>query len=275
MRCLLWGVACIAALLVLNRIVYWTLLPILFFHGGFTESAYDQNARDDSLTAVSIDTPQGTLYGWERTGTDGAAAIFFGGDASDSSAWLAGLSEQDRQRAFGDATLITVDYPSFGKSEGSISEQAFFEAAEAVYDYAAATHPGAKKVLIGYSLGCAAAAKAAAEHSAEGLILIAPMYDGTTMYFPRTSLLHDYFAPTASVKLDNDALAPLIAERTLVIVSDGDGMTRYADVAALCELFPAKPAMLVPEGIGHGDYWKTDAVLDAIGQFMRETNSGE
>ena len=267
--------AILIALLLLNRIVYWTLLPIIFFHGVFDESAYEDNLADPSLEPLAVETANGTLYGWQRVKDSRTVVIYYGGDASDSNAWLRGFDERQRQTAFGDATLVTADYPSFGKSEGSISEAAFFDAAEAVYAHVERTYPDAAKVLIGYSLGCAAALEMAARHETDGLVLVAPMYDGTTMYFPRTSLLHAYFEPTASVRLDNDETAKSAEERTLVIASSADTMTRIDDVSALCEAFPAKPMLLRLDAIGHGDYWGSEETLAAIGRFVRETNTQE
>lgn len=263
------GALWLLALLALNRIIYASILPIIFFHAGFDEDSYAQNETDDTLSPLAIESPGGTLYGWTM-GHGDVIALYFGGDSMDSNKWLFNLDEQERARTFAEATLLTVDYPAFGRSEGVINEKSFYESAESLYAYAEKTYPSAKKMLIGYSLGCAAALYLASRYEADGLVLIAPMYDGTTMYFPRESFLHDWFAPTASVKLDNDAFAEDVAEKTLVIASTGDGMTRLTDIEALAARFPSAPEVLVLEGTGHGDYWDDEKTQQAIGAFLRD-----
>lgn len=269
LRAVRLGALWLLTLLALNRVIYASILPIIFFHAGFDADAYAQNESDETLTPLAIESPSGTLYGWSWGDGDGIA-LYFGGDSMDSNGWLCSLDSTERARTFASATLLTVDYPAFGRSEGVISERSFYESAEALYEYAEQAYPSAKKVLIGYSLGCAAALYLASRYETDGLVLIAPMYDGTTMYFARNSFLHDWFAPTATVKLDNDAYAADVTERTLVIASTGDGMTRLADIEALCACFPTAPRIAVLDGTGHGDYWDDAKAQQAIGAFLRE-----
>lgn len=270
LRAILLCVLCLAALLVLNRCIYTNILPIIFFHAGFSEDAYEANRADETLSALAIPSESGTLYGWEWGEPSDVVVLYFGGDASDSNAWIASVSASDRETAFGGTKLLTVDYPSFGRSEGVINEQTFYAAAEALYAYAESAYPEAKKVAVGYSLGCSAVLKVASEHALDGAILVAPMYDGTTMYFPRTSILHAYFEPTASVKLDNDLLAALVTERVLIVASTGDSMTKLSDIEAMCGQFPAPPERVVLDGVGHGEYWETAETFAAIGRFLAE-----
>ena len=260
------------ALLVLNRIVYANILPIIFFHAGFDEDAYEENLLDPALSELVIETQTGTLYGWEWGSDSDTVVLYYGGDASDSNRWLRSLSETERMTTFGGTKLLTADYPAFGRSEGSINEQSFYAAADALYEYAKQKYPAARLVAIGYSLGCAAVLHVASEKKLDGAVIVAPMYDGTNMYFPRDSMLHAYFAPTASVKLDNDAVAEKVEERILVIASTGDGMTKLADIEALCALFATPPQLTVLDGVGHGDYWETEQTQTAVGEFLRSVS---
>lgn len=255
-------------LLLLNRIVYYALLPMIFFHAGFSEEAFDRLRENGSVRALEIPTEHGMLYGWETGENPRKVALYFGGDSIDSNAWLDGLIASGQNSVFQDMTLLTVDYPTFGRSPGPISEQRFLETAETLYSYALDRFPDASMCLIGYSLGCSAALSLAESHTTDGLILIAPMFDGTSMYFPRDSLPHNWFERTASVKLNNDLLATNVSERTLVIYSDSDQITKRVDVEALCALFPTMPTRVCVPPCDHGAYWTVLETGEAIQRFL-------
>ena len=75
------------------------------------------------------------------------------------------------------AGVLAIDYPGYGRSEGSASEKANVAAAEAAWEWLLANHRDGPRALIGWSLGAAVAAQAAAgqhRESVDGLVLLSP-----------------------------------------------------------------------------------------------------
>ena len=266
-RILLCTGLCVLGLILLNRIVYALILPAIFFHSVYHSDAYETVEKDPAVREIAVETENGTLYGWETGDDPDRVVLYFGGDNIDSSAWISKLKETGFS-AFDDAVLITFDYPTFGRSGGSIGEEAFYRAADAFFKYAEQRYPDAKRYLIGYSLGCAAAIKAASDYETDGLILIAPMYDATSVYFPRESFLYYWFGATATVKLPNNTIVPTVEERTLVFAGEEDSMTKEEDIRALCALFHEEPILIVLPDCGHNDYWAREETGEAIRTFL-------
>ncbi len=72
------------------------------------------------------------------------------------------------------ANVFVVDYPGYGRSEGSPSEAGLYHAASALWDYAA-SHPQVDQrqiVLVGWSMGGAVAIDLASRRPAAGLITV-------------------------------------------------------------------------------------------------------
>lgn len=258
----------LAALIVLNRITFAAIVPLIFFNAVYDAASERALIAEPSVRRLTVETEDGTLYGWQ-TGTDSETVLlYFGGDHVDSSAWLSECEPLAADTFLKRCTLLIVDYPTFGQSEGTIDEAAFYRTAASLYAYAEAAYPNARIYAMGYSIGTYAALRLSTEHALSGLILVAPMYDGTGLYLPRGTVLHDYFEQTATVQMQNDALAPLCPLRPLVIGGDADRMTRAADIDALCALFPLAPLRAQIDGAGHGDYWTNPATFAAIDAYL-------
>jgi uncharacterized protein len=73
--------------------------------------------------------------------------------------------------------VFVLDYRGYGKSEGSITNEAqFYADAQAAYDALKERYSEEKIIVAGYSIGTAAAAKLAAENKPGLLLLQAPYY---------------------------------------------------------------------------------------------------
>ncbi|MEZ4848862.1 MAG: alpha/beta fold hydrolase [Bacteroidia bacterium] len=73
--------------------------------------------------------------------------------------------------------IAMIDYRTFGKSTGKLSEEAFYDDARAFYDYAMARHPGGKTIIYGRSLGSAIATQLASVVKTDQLILETPFFN--------------------------------------------------------------------------------------------------
>ena len=102
--------------------------------------------------------------------------VMFPGNASLALDWLDFVKRYPGRR---DGFLL-VDYPGYGRCEGSASPDSIEESAEAAFDQLAKRlHAGPAGLdsnlgVVGHSLGCAAALDFAVKHPADCVVLVAP-----------------------------------------------------------------------------------------------------
>ena len=262
--------AVLTGLLLINQILYAIIVPLIFFNAKYSETDYRNLKSQSEPIELIIPTENGTLYGWGIGDNSNTVVLYFGGDAVDSNTWLQSVLSSNGDALFRSATLLTVDYPTFGRSTGTISENVFYKTAQTLYDYAAMHYPEASIYAMGYSMGTSAALSLSNRAELAGLLLIAPMYDGTSLYLPRESILHTFFEPTATVQMQNDEFAGNCKVRTLIIASETDNMTRQEDVLALAALFPQRPMIELLSDCSHGEYWQKAETYTAIKSFLKE-----
>lgn len=257
-------------LIVINQLIYAAIVPVIFFHAGFSQKSYETIKTQNNTSEICIEMDGAHLYGWECGYNHENILLYFGGDSVDSSKWLEEVFQNASKDLFSNFTLMTVDYPTFGKSEGIISENNFYCTAETLCDYAEKKYPDAKMYAMGYSIGAAAALWLSTQSVVDGIILVAPMYDGTSMYLPRGTVIHDAFENIATVRMQNDEFAVICYLPTLVIASETDRMTKLKDIRELCDLFPNQPDTYIISDCAHGEYWKKCDTYNAIIDYFKK-----
>lgn len=118
----------------------------------------------------------GTAHGWAwmPPGAPGPSLLFFHGNAENLET-MRRAGTLDRLRDLG-LPFAVLDYPGYGQSRGTPSEQALADAAAAGVDWLESRRPGAGVVVAGWSLGAAVAVQAAAlrPRQTAGLVLLSP-----------------------------------------------------------------------------------------------------
>ncbi|MBT8291109.1 MAG: lysophospholipase, partial [Muriicola sp.] len=98
--------------------------------------------------------------------------LYFHGNAGNLDRWgeeVLGLVRRNYD-------LVVMDYRTYGKSSGKLSETALLEDAQAFYDYVAEINDKKKIILFGRSLGTAMASYLSSRNQASMLILETPFY---------------------------------------------------------------------------------------------------
>lgn len=140
-----------------------TQLPVDYkysFNSGFEEVFLD-TADGARLNAIhfKIEKPKGLL-------------LYFHGNAGDLSRWgQIGSSFVDLQY-----DVLIMDYRSYGKSTGKLSEDALYEDAQLFYEYALNTYDEKEITVYGRSLGASIATHVASNNNPAKLILETPFY---------------------------------------------------------------------------------------------------
>lgn len=99
--------------------------------------------------------------------------VYFHGNAGDLSRWGA-ISEYLAQKNW---DVVVMDYRTYGKSTGALSETAFYSDAQLFYEYCKQYFSEKKIIVYGRSLGCAMATKVASQNRPSRLILETPFYN--------------------------------------------------------------------------------------------------
>ena len=98
--------------------------------------------------------------------------LYFHGNAGDLSRWGT-ITEYFSKMNY---DVLVMDYRTYGKSEGKLSEQAFYKDAQYCYDYLLKQYSESEITLYGRSLGTGIASYLASENKPKQLILETPYY---------------------------------------------------------------------------------------------------
>ena len=203
---------------------------------------FPQPARVD-VPSLRLSVPDAALQVSVREREGSGAVLYFGGNAEDVSASLAGLAA-----SFPERSVYALHYRGYGRSTGSPSEAALQADALALYDHVALQRSDI--TVVGRSLGSGLAVSLAAQRRVSRLVLVTP-YDSIEAVaaqqyavFPVRWLIKDRF--------DAAALAPHVRAPTTVIIAERDEVIRRARSDALVSRFaPGVARVVVIAGAGH------------------------
>jgi len=195
------------------------------------------------------------------------ALIYFGGNKEDVSQNLPPFSG-----AFPKHAIYLLHYRSYGGSAGQPSEQALFEDALALFDFAHARHQ--RVVVIGRSLGSGLAVRVASVRPATRLVLVTP-YDSIAgiasqhyPWFPVRWLLRD--------KYESWRYAPAVTAPTLVIAAGNDQTIPRASTDPLLTRFREGVAsMQVIADVDHGSLPRSPQYLPLLAGTAGATSRRE
>ena len=229
-----------------------------FFHPNQNAISYKELLSLKNMSEVTIQNSNNIYSGWFVKNTDGKAplVIFFGGNRQCASQACADFQKGGYWTAYAGYNFMAIDYPGYGRSSGSPSEEAIFKMALLAYDYATTRNDvdGSKIVVEGYSLGTGAAAYLASQRSVTGLILIAPFDQALSMYNSQLDIFHGPLKLLASYHFNSTAYAKNIKIKPLIITSTSDELINYKLSENLAKYFPTKPDFHLLNGLRHNDY---------------------
>jgi pimeloyl-ACP methyl ester carboxylesterase len=168
------------------------------------------------------------------------------------------------------AGVLAVDYPGYGRSAGTPSEDANLAAAEAGWDWLGRNAPGRPRVVAGWSLGAAVAAQLAARRGNEvaGVMLLSPwdrLAEVARIHFP--AFMVGALLPE---KYDSAAAAARIAAPALVVHGDRDDIIPVKLGRRLYEALPEPKRWVEVRGAGHNDLLARREAWQAITAFLGE-----
>ncbi len=163
--------------------------------------------------------------------------------------------------------VFMIDYPGFGKSEGSIeSEEQLIAGAQAAYDTLRKSYAESEINLLGYSMGTGIAARLASTAHPGMLILQAP-------YLSMKDLAHRKFPWVPSFILRYPLLTnEHLKSCTMPVVifhGDRDGSIPYDSSLELMKEAKLGDTLITLHGWGHNGFTNSPEYLEAIQQVLR------
>jgi hypothetical protein len=165
--------------------------------------------------------------------------------------------------------VLAVDYPGYGRSEGTPSEAANVAAAEAAWEWLAANHRDGPRVAMGWSLGAAVAAQVAAgrhRDSVDGLVLLSPwdsLRSVAALHFPRWLV-----GLALAERYDTLAVAPRVGCPSLVVHGEADAIIPAELGRRVAAALPEPKRWLAVPGAGHNDLLAREEPWQAIAELV-------
>lgn len=235
---------------------------------------------DPPETVVWVKTSDGViLHGWDIPPQADAkplgnlqahTVLFFHGNSRNLQAYIPHIGRTLREGY----RVVAFDYRGFGLSTGSPTEEGFYKDVDAIVDYVVKTTPGGKAhvVLHGYSIGCAAATKAAAaKDDYAAVVLEAPFDDfkaAALTYLPLLAPLAPFITPTFpnAKRIKNLTRTPL-----LVVHSRGDEVVHFASGVKVFDTAKSKHKHFIESPGGHYGVHCDDRAYRWLADTLEET----
>ncbi len=166
------GIILVSGIVILLAMLYFLQEKLIFLPEKLP-SDYSYSF-DEPFEEFFLERPDGAVLNalhFRREDPRGVI-LYFHGNAGNLSRW--GEVVQDLVRLNYD--LVVMDYRTYGKSKGKLSEKTLLEDAQAFYEYLTKTYPEEDIILYGRSLGTAMASYVASQNKVSLLILETPFY---------------------------------------------------------------------------------------------------
>ena len=194
--------------------------------------------------------------------------LYFGGNGEDSSRKVLYILEHEELSFLHNTCdFIFIDYPSYGNSEGDLSEDLIEEFAVNAYDIVRSLDTTSQVTVLSYSLGNGPAVYLASREDADidRLVLLAPYYSGYDLYNSVLNIFHGPLKLLVAYKMPVYRFAPDVRCKVTIIASADDEIIPISSSRALfTELTGSNADFITVEETGHNDMFEDENVLDAL-----------
>jgi len=203
------------------------------------------------------------LQGWKVNGSkpdSDSIAIYFGGNAEDTSGMLSFLSELNVRQSY------TYNYRGYGLSEGVASERDICSDAVTIYHHVMNHSPNTRLIIIGQSLGSAVAGYLASRKIIDKLILLSPLSSISDIAklrfkntFPNMLIKHKFVLMEHVRK---------VTAKTLVIIAQKDSIIPYEHSMKTYKNITSQKQLTEIAGADHNDLFIYSNTTTKINQFI-------
>lgn len=264
-------------------IITFLVTPLFMIHPSFDRNAADTLSEDSSVEKISVSLSS-TLSGYLYDDPDSEVLLIYFYGISDDAA----SSMEMLRGAYDNIDIAVVDWPSYGESEGIISDSSMKLSAKGIVTaFQSAGSPSEELpagiiypsligtdyscedvVIMGYSLGTGPAIYAAAECGCKDLILLSPYYSTVDLYNSVTPVFYGPMEGLLGFSIESHEYAENIALKPLVIASENDGRVPFESTVRLTESFASGCDFYTFPDMSHGDIPESPEVLEVIMQRL-------
>lgn len=263
-------------LLLTSIIAILSIQEDAFFHPWHDTQSYTQLQQLEDFEEIKIDNNGNLIHGWFynniKNNEEAPLLLFFGGNAQNSSNTCLSFLQSDIYKYFEGYNFMIIDYPSYGLSEGKISDVTMFDTALKTYDYATQFESVDKEkiVVMGYSIGTGVATYTASQREVNGLILVSPYDEALSLYNDTLNIFHGPLKLLAKYKFKSIEYAPDVKVAPLIFTSYADEVINYNLSLNLVKHFKKVEETIILEDVRHAYYFNQKEVLEEIGEYLEK-----
>ncbi len=262
-------------ILVLVAVCVYVVAPMLLFYPNSHEETYNQLLEIEAAEELTFSGDNGTVSGWLFHNADDNAPLllYFGGNGECASRRVYQIiSNEDLTNAIGGYNFAYLDYPSYGKSEGTASENTFKQFGVDVYDYFANTCGVENIYVFGYSIGTGVANYVASQRDVDGLILFAPYANGYDLFNHHLNFFHGPLRVLVEFKMEAELFAQDISVKPLILATENDAEVPYESSQRLSGIYKSGSDLITIDGIDHNGFWGSKDVAAVLMKYLQEAN---
>lgn len=246
----------------------------MFFYPNQDTESYEENLKNKKYNEIQFESNNKEFSGWLLKKEEGRAplVIYFGGNGECSARRFFINKEYNYWSYFDGYHFLMVDYPGYGNSKGTPSDDSMFDMALKTYDYAVTRDDvdSDNIILMGYSIGTGVATYLASQRDVRGLILMAPYDEGVSLYNSMIDIFHGPLEYLVRNKFESIEYAKYIDLQPLLLVSKADELIPNESSIHLSDAFPSGCKLHFIEDVKHSFFWEEKEVLEHVKEYLQE-----
>ncbi len=252
------GLILLTSFLLISTMLYFIQEKLIFLP---TELPQDyQYSFSESVEELFLDSFDGArLNGLHfRRENPNGVILYFHGNAGDLSRWgeIATFFVQKNY------DVVIMDYRTYGKSTGKLSEEALFADAQLFYDYVLEHYAENQIRVYGRSLGAAIATQVASNNKPSKLILETPFYNLHDVARERFAFLP--LKLLLNYKFESNVFIEKVTCPITIFHGTEDNVVSYESGKKLYHTATAEKELITVVGGGHNDLINFEAYTTAI-----------
>lgn len=254
-------------LIILSVTVYTAQEYVVFF-----PNKSDQDTETlQSDTRFQEITIKDTYRGWLKDSKNSDTIIvYFGGNAQNTASTFLEFQDLGIFDIMENYSFLSIDYPSYGNSEGSLSQDSLFTMADDVMAYVQQRFPDKNIDLIGYSIGTGIASYAASHHELHKFVLLAPYNNGQDLFNTYFPIFYGPLSHLIRYPFTSDEYVKQVTCDTLIVMSQADSIVPMRLSKKLLTAFTIEPETIVYETDAHEDLVSERKPWEAVIDFLNE-----
>ena len=228
-----------------------------------TQEAFDFSLKHEEVLIPLSDTDSLSMVHFLPTIPRAKGAVLYFHGNKKHIGWYARFIPSFTKQGY---EVYMIDYPGFGKSRGTLTEQKLYDWATIVYRIARKRFAADSLIIYGKSMGTGIAAELAAVRDCKSLILETPYYDFPSVldrylpFYPVRSMLH-YQLPTYQY-------LPKVTAPITILHGTRDGVVSYSNAEKLFPLLKSGDKLVTVPGGSHNDLYDFELTRKTVDSIL-------